>query len=257
MKKTSSVSTRRRMLFTLIAFMVLGFGVICVQLFYLTIIQGEHLQHLAMQQQTRANVLGARRGVIYDRNMNPLAESATVWNICISPAEIDRERLPEISTRLAEILEIDRQVILDAAERTNLFYWVIARGVDRTVVDEVLEFIRDYQIGNGVFTEQTTRRYYRYGRLASTVLGFTNTDGDGAYGIEAYYNRILSGVPGRVVSTRDAKGHDMPFMYSHLYAAQDGNSIVLTIDRPSSIFWSATSRPPLSSTASATEPPGL
>jgi len=217
------------MLFTLILFVVGGFGVICVQLFTLTIIEGERLQQMAMNQQTRANILGARRGVIYDRNMNPLAESATVWNICISPAELDQDRLQEVSVRLSEILEIEQSVILEAAERRHLFYWVIARGVDRTVVDEVLEFVTENQV-RGVFTEQTTRRYYRYGRLASTVLGFTNADGDGAYGVEAYYNRILSGVPGRVVSTRDAKGADMPFMYSHLYAAQDGNSIVLTID---------------------------
>lgn len=217
------------MLFTLIAFMVFGFGVVCVQLFYLTIIQGEHLQQMAMQQQTRANILGARRGVIYDRNMNPLAESATVWNICISPAELDQDTLPEVSARLAEILDIEQSRILEAAERRDLFYWVISRGADVQLRDEVLEFVTEYRV-RGVFTEQTTRRYYRYGRLASTVLGFTNHDGDGAYGIEAYYNRVLSGIPGRVVSTRDAKGADMPFMYSHLYAAQDGNSIVLTID---------------------------
>jgi len=211
--------------------MLFGFGVIFVQLFRLQIVRGEELQQLAMNQQTRANILGARRGVIYDRNMNPLAESVTVWNICISPAELDRTRLPETARRLAEILDIDEQIILDAAERRNTFYWVIARGVDRTVVDRVYEFVSGPEGPvRGVFTEQTTRRYYRFGRLASSVLGFTNADGDGAYGVEAYYNRVLSGVPGRVVSTRDAKGGAMPFMYSQLYAAQDGNSIILTID---------------------------
>jgi len=200
------------------------------------IVQGEELQQRAMSQQTRANILGARRGVIYDRNMNPLAESATVWNICISPAdmnrEMSREQIEEMATGLAEVLDIDRQIILDAAARTHTFYRVIAPRVDRTVVDSVLEFIgADPQNPVvGVFYEQTTRRYYRYGRLASSVLGWTNHDGDGAYGIEAFYNRVLSGVPGRVVSTRDATGAAMPFMYSQLYAAQDGNSLVLTID---------------------------
>ena len=231
MKKTSSSKTKRRMHFILLVFMVFGFGVICVQLFMIQIVRGEYLQQRAMDQQTRANILGARRGVIYDRNMNPLAESATVWNICISPAELNQDTLHEVAHRLAEILDVDVQVILSAAERRNTFYWVIARGVDRTVVDAVYEFITTPGANvRGVFTEQTTRRYYRFGRLASSVLGFTNADGDGAYGIEAYYNRILSGVPGRVVSTRDAKGGAMPFMYSHLYPAQDGNSIVLTID---------------------------
>ena len=231
MKKTYANKAIPRMGLVFVFVMLLGFIIVFVQLFRLQIIRGEELQQQAMNQQTRANILGARRGVIYDRNMNPLAESVTVWNICISPAELDRARLPETARRLAEILEIDEQVILDAAERRNLFYWVIARGVDRMVVDRVYEFVTGPEGPvRGVFTEQTTRRYYRYGRLASSVLGFANSDGDGAYGIEAYYNRFLSGVPGRVVSTRDAKGAAMPFMYSQLYAAQDGNSLVLTID---------------------------
>ncbi|MCL2579591.1 MAG: penicillin-binding transpeptidase domain-containing protein [Oscillospiraceae bacterium] len=233
MKKATQSRTVVRMYVVLLLFLVCGFGVLFFQLFMLQIVRGEELQQRAMNQQTRANILGASRGIIFDRNMNPLAESTTVWNICISPAELDQDTLDHVAGRLAEILapHTDKERILAAAERRNTFYWVIARGVDRTLVDEVLAFITDPEAPvRGVFTEQTTRRNYRYGRLASSILGFTNSDGDGAYGLEAFYNRVLSGTPGRVVSTRDAKGAPMPLMYSQLYAAEDGNSIVLTID---------------------------
>ncbi len=229
MKKTSSSKMKNRMRIILLCFLVFGFGVIFVQLFSLQIVHGEELQQKALSQQTRANTLGAKRGVIYDRNGNPLAESATVWNICISPAELKEETLDTVSTNLAEILQIDKQSILDAAAKKQHYYWVIKRRVDRSVADKVLEYVTDNGI-SGVFLEQDTKRFYRYGSLASTVLGFTNYDGEGAYGLEAYYNKTLSGTAGMVVSTKNAKGADMPFKYSQLYEAKDGNSIVLTID---------------------------
>ena len=106
---------------------------------------------------------------------------------------------------------------------------MIKRRVDRTVTDRVLEYVTENSVA-GVFLEQDTKRFYRYGSLASTVLGFTNYDGDGAYGLEAYYNKTLSGTAGMVVSTKNAKGADMPFKYSQLYEAKDGNSVVLTLD---------------------------
>ncbi len=229
MKKASSSKMKNRMRIILLCFLLFGFGVIFIQLFTLQIVRGEELQQKALNQQTRANTLGAKRGVIYDRNGNPLAESASVWNICISPAELKADTLDKVATDLAELLEIDKQGILDAAAKKQHYYWVIKRRVDRAVTDQVLEYVTDNNI-SGVFLEQDTKRFYRYGSLASTVLGFTNYDGDGAYGLEAYYNKTLSGTSGMVVSTKNAKGADMPFKYSQLYEAQDGNSIVLTID---------------------------
>ncbi|MEG1994664.1 MAG: penicillin-binding transpeptidase domain-containing protein, partial [Oscillospiraceae bacterium] len=71
---------------------------------------------------------------------------------------------------------------------------------------------------------------YPYGDIASAVLGFVNFDGNGAVGIEAYYNKILSGTPGQITSIQNGKSKDMPYRYQELYEAQDGNSIVLTID---------------------------
>ncbi len=227
--KTTSSKMKNRMRVILLFFMMFGFGVIFIQLFTLQLVRGEELQQSAISQQTRANTLGARRGVIYDRNGNALAESATVWNICISPAELEAKTLDKVAGDLAEILDIEKQAVLDAAARKQNFYWVIKRRIDRALTDKVLEYVTENGV-KGVFTEQDTKRFYRYGSLASTVLGFTNYDGDGAYGLEAYYNQTLSGTDGKVVSTKDAKGADMPIKYSQIYEAQPGNSIVLTID---------------------------
>ncbi|MBR2086003.1 MAG: PASTA domain-containing protein, partial [Oscillospiraceae bacterium] len=81
-----------------------------------------------------------------------------------------------------------------------------------------------------VSTEQDSKRYYPQNDMAAQVIGFTNTDGNGQYGLEYYYNDYLSGVNGRSVSAKDAQGNSMPYRHSSIYPAQDGASIYLTLD---------------------------
>ncbi len=229
---------RRRMKVVLVCFMLLGFCVIVSKLFLIQIVRGEMYQQKAVEQQTRATDLGAKRGTIYDRNGNTLAQSATVWNVCISPVDINKQaplskagNLDKVATDLAALLEIDKQKILDEAARTGSYYRILKHRVDRTVYDAVTEYITKNNLGgNSVFFEENTKRFYTYGTLASTVLGFTNFDDNGAYGLEAYYDKVLSGTPGVVISTKDARGSDMNLKYQQKYDAQDGNSVVLTID---------------------------
>jgi len=78
--------------------------------------------------------------------------------------------------------------------------------------------------------EEDTKRYYPYGDLAAQVLGFTGSENKGAYGIEAYYEEVLAGTPGRKVSAQNAMGTDLDFQYKEMYEAKEGNSLVLTID---------------------------
>lgn len=233
-QKSASSRMRTRMHAVLICFLLLGFTVLITRLFMIQIVHGEMYQERASNQQTRSTILSARRGEIYDRNMNTLARSSTVWNVCISPAEIDVNTLDATAAGLAEILDIDKQVIIDGAKDKSKFYLRIKRRIEHDKMQEVLRFITSTEKGvpdiKGIFFELDTKRYYPYSSLASTVLGFTNFDGQGAYGIESYYNKILSGTPGMVVSAKNAKGADMPFKYSQINEAKDGNSIVLTID---------------------------
>ncbi|MDR2933179.1 MAG: stage V sporulation protein D, partial [Oscillospiraceae bacterium] len=229
MPKITTSKMRIRMLVVLILIFVLGFSVIIYRLFKLQILEGETYQGLALQQQTRSTPIGAKRGTIYDTNGNVLAQSATVWNVCISPAQLDKNKLDSTAAGLAEILDVEKADILEKAADTNSYYKRIKVRVERSVADQVLEFTTENDI-NGVFFEPDTKRYYTYGSLASTLLGFTNYDNQGAYGLEAHYDKVLSGTPGMVVSAKDAWGADMPYKYQQMYAAKDGNSVVLTID---------------------------
>ncbi|WRS27632.1 penicillin-binding transpeptidase domain-containing protein [Oscillospiraceae bacterium MB08-C2-2] len=229
MQKSASASMRRRMGVILALFMVGGFCLLIWQLFKIQIIDGEWYQAQAFRQQTRSQNLGAKRGTIYDRNNNELARSASVWNVCISPAEINQETIGQVAKDLGEILNVTPESIIEQAKDIKSFYKVIGRRVERATMEAVTQYITENKV-SGVNFEQDAKRYYTYGSLASSLLGFTNYDGNGAYGLEAYYDKTLSGTPGMVVSTKNARGADMHFKYQQMYEAQDGNSVVLTID---------------------------
>ena len=110
-----------------------------------------------------------------------------------------------------------------------MYYERVKSKVEKDVADQITQFCVDNKI-TCINLEEDTRRYYPYGHLASTVLGFTGSENKGAYGLEAYYDKYLSGTPGRVVAAKNAWGSDLPYRYQQLYDAQDGCSIVLTID---------------------------
>ena len=82
----------------------------------------------------------------------------------------------------------------------------------------------------GVYTTADSKRYYRYGTFASQVLGFTNDDGEGLYGIELQYNDVLKGVAGRVVKATNALGSDMPYEYEKYVPEQNGDGVVTTLN---------------------------
>ena len=226
-KKTSSKMHIR--MFAMLIVVSLGFGSLIYQLFNIQIVEGERYQNLALQQQTRSQTIGAKRGAIYDTNNKVLAQSATVWNVCIEPRVMDEEKLTKIAHGLSPILDVPADKILELASRRSSAYERIKVRVERSVVDAVIAYTQKEGI-KGIFYEEDTKRYYTYGSLASTLLGFTNYDNQGAYGLEAYYEKTLSGTPGMVISVKNGRGGDMPFKHQQMYAPQHGNSIVLTID---------------------------
>ena len=97
------------------------------------------------------------------------------------------------------------------------------------MTDEITAYFEKLNL-SFIGAEATTRRYYPQNELAAAVIGFTNGDGDGQYGLEYQYDDSLSGVDGRVISAQAANGEEMPYRYSKTYDAQDGNSLYLTID---------------------------
>lgn len=231
MAKIPTHRMKSRMIIVLVGMILLGFGTVLYNLFKLQIVQAQTLQDYALEQQLKSTQIGAERGTIYDRNGKALAQSATVWTVCIAPdlVKTDDSKLAIIDG-LSKILEADKEFIKSKVEQKGYLYVRVKKKVEKPQADEILQFIRDNNLGNMVFLEEDTRRYYPYGNFASTVLGFTNDDNAGAYGLESHYEKVLAGTPGRVVSLRNNYGVAMPLQYEQEYPAQDGNSLVLTID---------------------------
>ena len=229
MTKLPGNSIRLRIFLTALLMIVMGFGVVIHSLYNIQIVKGDFYQQKAISQQLRTTSITANRGTIYDTNMKKLAVSATVWTVVFSPADITDEQAEVLADGLYEILGVDREFVIEKAKNKKNYHQIVKKKVEKEIADQVLAFASENDI-SGVYLVEDSKRYYPYGTLASTVLGFVNDENQGSYGLEARYNNVLSGTPGKMVSAKNAQGTDMPLEYTDMYDAQDGNSIVLTID---------------------------
>lgn len=208
-------------------------SIAAVRLTKIMIIDGDFYQEKASEQQLYDTELSPVRGDIYDKNMNVLATSATVWTVYVTPntirEELDDAQINTLADGLSSILELDRATVLEQCNKSSS-YVIVKKKVEQNKADEVRAFISENKFGSVVGLDESTKRYYPNDTLASVVLGFVGDDNQGLSGIEAYYESDLKGMPGRVVAAKNAIGADMPFSYEKKVQATPGNSLVLTID---------------------------
>lgn len=204
---------------------------------YIQVFKGDEYKAIAERQQLSDTEISAARGTIYDTDMNVLAKSASVWLAFMHPYvineiknEVKREEKRElIIDGVSEILDIDKDTMRKYTE-LNTGYQELKKQIEKETKDKLVEFIDKNSLGNIIEINPDMKRYYPYGTLASSVIGFTDADGDGTYGIEAYYNDELSGVSGRRIATQDGKMSELPNKYETTYDAKDGLDLVLTLD---------------------------
>ncbi|MCM1577535.1 MAG: penicillin-binding transpeptidase domain-containing protein [Ruminococcus sp.] len=230
-----------------VAFALFAFTVyVVVNLFRTSVKEHDRYAAMANDNQFTSTTVEAARGTIYDSNGVTLAQSATVYNIIIAPAAItkldnedmdadEKERQIKACARIiSEETGCEESKILLAFENkeTRGKQWFkCASRVDKQVLTNIITRADEEKLaGNLIFSEEDTKRVYPNNDLAASVIGFTNYDGDGVYGIEAYYNDYLAGVDGKIISATDAQGNQMPYKNDKNFAAQNGNSLYLTID---------------------------
>lgn len=224
---------KKRILVILVALCIGVTGIVSGVLFKASVIDSKELSAMATDQQQSSFDIKAKRGTIYDRNNKVLAQSATVWDVIISPGDIEKNE-PEnrefICKGISGILGVKYETLTEACKDTSSRYYVVKKKVDRSTVEKINNFVLKNNLNRySVYTVENSERSYPNGTLAASVLGFVNENEEG-YGIEAYYNSYLKGTDGRVITTTDAHGNAMPYDYSARYSAKDGNSLVLTID---------------------------
>ena len=244
---------KARTMFCVAVFIIAGFGLLIYQLYALQLRDAELYRTEAVTQQMKDITLPALRGSIYSVNGKLLAKSNTVWNIVADPSSIAKSGATEAQLRtaaqgLADLLADGTTAdalyeILTAknANGTPYQYRMLAKGVEKPVADAIVSYADTYRMEpekNGatgkrilyLSTEQASTRSYPYGEFLASVLGFCNSDGEGAYGLEKYYNETLAGTPGRSVAETDVNGNALASGQSDLHEAIDGNDLYLTID---------------------------
>lgn len=242
-----------RTIFLMGLFGVVIFIPLLVRLYDLQITNHEYYQELAISQQTRDVAVTANRGTIYDSKGTPLALSSTAYDIIVSPRDLDtvqenyKKKVeayqngesktapgPEptdeaVASGLAEILGMDKDTILLRLQK-DTSYVRLAAKVEQDVNEQVMAFKLEYSLSNALYSTPTSKRYYPHSSLAAQVIGFVNSENEGAYGMEAYYDSELSGETGRVVTAKNGNGTEMLSRYENYYDATDGNNLNLTID---------------------------
>ncbi|MBO5733359.1 MAG: PASTA domain-containing protein [Clostridia bacterium] len=222
---TPKTSLRKRASYVFVAFFVL-FCMLAVYLLKINIIDGEKLRTGAIEQQTRDYQVSSARGTIYDRNGKALAISSSAVTISVNPKEIAEAgySIDELAQKFAEILELDVETV-----KTKMTKDALDVEIKAKVEPEIADQIRELDL-TGVYFKEDTKRYYPFGTFASHVLGYVGKDNQGLGGIEMVYDSELSGVPGRVVTLKNAHGTDMPFQEERHIDSENGLNVVLTID---------------------------
>lgn len=211
---------------------VLAFLILAGRLVKLMLVDHEYYESKAISNQTRSTSVTASRGVIYDRNMEVLAASTSVENIFLDPLELKQNNVDvdALAKALAPMLDLTEEYIKKQAEDTSMRYKVIKRRQGQTVCDAVRAYLSENGI-LGVHLEPDSLRYYPNGEMAAQLLGFTNTENKGSEGLESYYNSLLEGTAGAVITTKGNNETEMLYSYEKYYEASNGDSLVLTIDK--------------------------
>ncbi len=218
---------RARVLAVLLA--VVCFGGLLVRLFILQLLDSGGYAARAADQQLRGATLPAARGEILSADGTLLAASETCWTIRAAPRELADELVEPAARALSEILEIDYEETLEKFSQRTSNDCLLRRRVDREMADAVRDWCQENG-AQGIQIRQDTKRVYPQGDFMGGILGFTDVDNAGLWGLELQYNEELTGSNGEILTAKNAWGYDMPTHYQTLVEAVPGNTLTLTID---------------------------
>ncbi|NCT81205.1 penicillin-binding protein 2 [Pseudomonas stutzeri] len=211
---------RFRIVLTLLALLV---GVIAWRIVDLQVMDQAFLQGQGDARSVRHIPIPAHRGLITDRNGEPLAVSTPVTTLWGNPKELQaaRARWPELAKALGQDAASLSERLQSQASREFIY---LVRGLTPEQGQDVL----DLKIP-GVYSQEEFRRFYPAGEVAAHVVGFTDIDDRGREGMELAYDEWLAGVPGKRQVLKDRRGRlikDVQVVKN----AKAGKAMALSID---------------------------
>jgi len=208
-------------------YVVVGFTIailfsLLIKLSILQIFQFDRYSDMASEQHKRVFRVEPKRGTIFDRYREPLAinlDAASVW--CDPRGIEDKEGT---ASALADILGIDRDLVLRRLLRDKAFVWI-----RRKIRPEEEKRIRQLDL-RGVYLTAESKRIYPNDSMASHVIGFVGVDNDGLEGMERFFDASLKGRHGLRHLVRDARKMTVLFNENDSVPPRNGQNLVLTID---------------------------
>ncbi|WP_130807244.1 stage V sporulation protein D [Senegalia massiliensis] len=218
---SSTIITKKRLLFILI-FCIAIILFLIIRLFHIQVIKGIELREKALEQWSRNIPVPSKRGMIYDRNKNILATNVSSYTIWARPADIfDPDK---VAIKIANILDMDsneiHKLITKRQSLSIIKKWISKKDADK---------LRSLKI-KGIEVVDDNKRYYPMDNFASHILGFTDIDNYGLYGIEKIYDEELTGTNGKWIKMVDGKQKQLPYESEGFFEPKPGNNILLTID---------------------------
>lgn len=207
-----------------------------VRIGFLQFVQGNYLKELAYNQQTINQIISPKRGNIYDSTGKALAISAQVDTITINPNKLvknsndeTKEFKEKIAKGLSEIFELNYDEVLEKVNSSSQVE-TIAKKVEQEKVGTLKKWMKDNKISVGINIDEDTKRYYPYNTVASNVIGFCGSDNQGLSGVESKWDSILTGTPGKIVSSKGSNQEEIPNAEETYISAENGSDLTLTID---------------------------
>jgi stage V sporulation protein D (sporulation-specific penicillin-binding protein) len=193
-------------LLAIFAFVLFALIIILIRIAYINIHSGQsYAKQVLSQKNYDSQTLASRRGEIQDTNGRLLAYSEKVYNVVLDCVAINEDEAyiePTIKV-LNEVFGLDSSELREriTGEKTkDSQYQVVMQKISESLKEEYEEYIAAESVSNvtGVWFEEEFVRRYPLNSLASNVIGFSNSIGDGIIGLESYYDEQLQGTDGRV-----------------------------------------------------------
>ena len=192
------------------------------RLIYLMGFRSDYYYEKAQDLHERERDIKAERGKILDATGRVLADNRTVCTISVIHSQIkESEKVIEI---LSRELAMEEGAVRKRVEKVSSI-----ERIKTNVDKETGDAIRKYNLA-GVKVDEDYKRYYPCGSLASKVLGFTGGDNQGIIGLEVKYEEVLSGEPGKILTTTDARGVELDGLGERRSEPEAGQNLQISLD---------------------------
>lgn len=198
------------------------FVAVIARLVYIQVIDGKRLSVKALDQWTRDVPVTGERGDIVDRNGKLLADTAALYTVYARPVSVRNKEYT--ASVLGDVIGINSEKLLEKLN-TKVSEITVAKKVTKSQMEKII----GYDV-SGVYFSQNIDRKYIYGDFMTQVLGFTNVDGTGQSGVEAYYDKYLKGKDGYALTETDLVGREIESSVTRYIEGEKGNTVYLTLD---------------------------